>query len=152
MELIDDAQYNDFVVDETVKSQFKGKIFSTEMSRCLWQLLNYLSQTQKVGVEKLDDVDSYSQDNYMKLSYTTTSNLELFETIRSKEKRGSLLWVLDNTKTSFGKRMLRKVISAPLMDKKEIDRRLDAVEYFNNNPMVRMDAQTHLKNIQEVQM
>ena len=87
----------------------------------------------------------------MKLSYTTTSNLELFETIRSKEKRGSLLWVLDNTKTSFGKRMLRKVISAPLMDKKEIDRRLDAVEYFNNNPMVRMDAQTHLKNIQDME-
>ncbi|MBR6608847.1 MAG: DNA mismatch repair protein MutS, partial [Oscillospiraceae bacterium] len=151
VELIDDAQYNDFTVDETVKTQFKGKIFTMEMSRCLWQLLNYLSQTQKVGVEKLDDVDSYSQDNYMKLSYTTTSNLELFETIRSKEKRGSLLWVLDNTKTSFGKRMLRKVIAAPLMDKNEIDRRLDAVEYFNNNPMVRMDTQTQLKNIQDME-
>ena len=151
VELIDDAEYNDFVVDETVRSQFKGKTFSIEMSRCLWQLINYLSQTQKVGIEKLDAVDSYSQDNYMKLSYTTTSNLELFETIRSKEKRGSLLWVLDNTKTSFGKRMLRKVISAPLMDKNEIDRRLDAVEYFNNNPMVRMDVQTHLKNIQDME-
>ncbi len=151
VELIDDGEYNDFVVDETVKSQFKGKAFDMEMSRCLWQLLNYLSQTQKVGVEKLDDVDSYAQDNFMKLSYTTTSNLELFETIRSKEKRGSLLWVLDNTKTSFGKRMLRKVIAAPLMDKKEIDRRLDAVEYFNTNPMVRMDAQTHLKNIQDME-
>ena len=151
VELIDDAQYNDFTVDETVKTQFKGKIFTMEMSRCLWQLLNYLSQTQKVGVEKLDDVDSYSQDNYMKLSYTTTSNLELFETIRSKEKRGSLLWVLDNTKTSFGKRMLRKVIAAPLMDKNEIDRRLDTVEYFNNNPMVRMDTQTQLKNIQDME-
>lgn len=151
VELIDDGEYNDFVVDETVRSQFKGKTFSIEMSRCLWQLINYLSQTQKVGIEKLDAVDSYSQDNYMKLSYTTTSNLELFETIRSKEKRGSLLWVLDNTKTSFGKRMLRKVISAPLMDKNEIDRRLDAVEYFNNNPMVRMDIQTHLKNIQDME-
>ncbi|MBR4035107.1 MAG: DNA mismatch repair protein MutS, partial [Oscillospiraceae bacterium] len=151
VELIDDGEYNDFVVDETVKTQFKGKNFDVEMSRCLWQLLNYLSQTQKVGVEKLDAVDSYSQDNFMKLSYTTTSNLELFETIRSKEKRGSLLWVLDNTKTSFGKRMLRKVISAPLMNKKEIDRRLDAVEYFNNNPMVRMDTQTHLKNIQDME-
>ncbi len=151
VELIDDGEYNDFVVDETVKSQFKGKAFNMEMSRCLWQLLNYLSQTQKVGVEKLDAVDSYAQDNFMKLSYTTTSNLELFETIRSKEKRGSLLWVLDNTKTSFGKRMLRKVIAAPLMDKTEIDRRLDAVEYFNTNPMVRMDAQTHLKNIQDME-
>ena len=152
VELIDESEYNDFVVDETVKKQFDGKSFDTQMSRCLWQLLNYLSDTQKVGVEKLSTVDSYQQDeqnSFIKLSYTTTSNLELFETIRSKEKRGSLLWVLDNTKTSFGKRMLRKVLSAPLMDKNEIDMRLDAVEYFNNNPMIRMDAQTHLKNIQD---
>ncbi len=151
VELIEEGEYNDFVVDETVKKQFDGKSFDKEMSRCLWQLLNYLSETQKVGVEKLNTVDNYSQDNYMKLSYTTTSNLELFETIRSKEKRGSLLWVLDNTKTSFGKRMLRSVLSAPLMDKTEIEMRLDAVEYFNNNPMVRMDAQTHLKNIQDME-
>ena len=151
VELIDDGEYNDFKVDEVVKSQFGGRSFDVNMSRCLWQLLNYLSNTQKVGVEKLAKVDSYAQDNFMKLSYTTTSNLELFETIRSKEKRGSLLWVLDNTKTSFGKRMLRNVISAPLMDKNEIELRLDAVEYFNNNPMVRMDAQTQLKNIQDME-
>lgn len=151
VELIEDSQYNDFTVNEVISTQFKGKSFDREMSRCLWQLLNYLSQTQKVGVEKLDVVDSYSQSSFMKLSYTTTSNLELFETIRSKEKRGSLLWVLDNTKTSFGKRMLRKVIAAPLMDKNEINQRLDAVEYFNNNPMVRMDTQTHLKNIQDME-
>ncbi len=151
VELIEDTQYNDFTVNEVISTQFKGKSFDREMSRCLWQLLNYLSQTQKVGVEKLDVVDSYSQSSFMKLSYTTTSNLELFETIRSKEKRGSLLWVLDNTKTSFGKRMLRKVIAAPLMDKNEINQRLDAVEYFNNNPMVRMDTQTHLKNIQDME-
>jgi len=151
VELIEDTRYNDFTVNEVISTQFKGKSFDREMSRCLWQLLNYLSQTQKVGVEKLDVVDSYSQSSFMKLSYTTTSNLELFETIRSKEKRGSLLWVLDNTKTSFGKRMLRKVIAAPLMDKNEINQRLDAVEYFNNNPMVRMDTQTHLKNIQDME-
>ena len=151
VELVEEDEYNDFTVDETVKKQFGAKSFDINMSRCLWQLLNYLSYTQKVGVEKLSTVDSYAQDNFMKLSYTTTSNLELFETIRSKEKRGSLLWVLDNTKTSFGKRMLRKVLSAPLMDKTEIDQRLDAVEYFNNNPMVRMDAQSHLKNIQDME-
>jgi len=151
VELIDDAEYNDFAVDETVKKQFAGKSFDIKTSRCLWQLLDYLSKTQKVGVEKLDKVDSYEQNSFMRLSHTTTSNLELFETIRSKEKRGSLLWVLDGTKTSFGKRMLRKVIAAPLMDKNQIDARLDAVEYFNTYPMVRMDTQTHLKNIQDME-
>ena len=151
VELIDDKEYNDFVVDETVKKQFAGKSFDINTSRCLWQLLDYLSKTQKVGVDMLDKVDNYEQKSFMSLSYTTTANLELFETIRSKEKRGSLLWVLDHTKTSFGKRMMRKIIGAPLMDKKSIDARLDAVEYFNNNPMVRMDAQTHLKNIQDME-
>lgn len=151
IELIDDNEYNDFIVEETVKKQFSNKIFDIDMSRCLWQLLDYLSKTQKIGVEKLKDIESYSQDSFMKLSYTTTSNLELFETIRSKEKRGSLLWVLDNTKTSFGKRMLRKIISAPLMNKTDIEDRLDAVEYFNNNPMERMDVQSYLKNIQDME-
>ncbi len=151
VELIDDNEYNDFAVDETVKKQFAGKSFDISTSRCLWQLLDYLSKTQKVGVDMLDKVDNYEQASFMRLSYTTTANLELFETIRSKEKRGSLLWVLDHTKTSFGKRMMRKVIGAPLMDKRRINDRLDAVEYFNTNPMVRMDAQTHLKNIQDME-
>lgn len=151
VELIDDGEYNDFAVDETVKKQFPGKSFDIDMSRCLWQLLDYLSKTQKVGVEKLDNVTSYSQDSFMKLSYTTTSNLELFETIRTKEKRGSLLWVLDSTSTSFGKRMLRKILSAPLMNINEINSRLNAVEFFNKNPIIRMDAQTHLKNIQDIE-
>lgn len=151
VELIDDGEYNDFAVDETVKKQFPGKSFDIDMSRCLWQLLDYLSKTQKVGVEKLDNVTSYSQDSFMKLSYTTTSNLELFETIRTKEKKGSLLWVLDSTSTSFGKRMLRKILSAPLMNINEINARLNAVEFFNKNPIIRMDAQTHLKNIQDIE-
>ena len=150
-ELVNDFDYNDFVVEEVVKKQFDGKTFGIEMSRCLWQLINYLSQTQKVGIEKLDKVDIYSPDSFMKLSYTTVSNLELFETIRSKEKKGSLLWVLDGTKTSFGKRMLRQIISAPLMDKEQIDMRLNAVEYFNNNLILRMDVQNRLKLIRDME-
>ena len=150
-ELVNDFDYNDFVVEEVVKKQFDGKTFGIEMSRCLWQLINYLSQTQKVGIEKLDKVDIYSPDSFMKLSYTTVSNLELFETIRSKEKKGSLLWVLDGTKTSFGKRMLRQIVSAPLMDKEQIDMRLNAVEYFNNNLILRMDVQNRLKLIRDME-
>ncbi len=151
VELIDDSEYNDFTVDETVRKQFGGKSFDANTSKCLWQLLDYLSKTQKIGIEKLDKVENYEQASFMRLSYTTTTNLELFETIRSKDKRGSLLWVLDNTKTSFGKRMMRKVISTPLMDKSAIQDRLNAVEYFVNNPIVRMDSQTYLKNIQDME-
>lgn len=150
VELYDDSDYNDYAIDEAVKKQF-GKSFDRNTDRCLWQLIDYLSKTQKIGVEKLDDVDSYSRENYMKLSYTTTTNLEIFETIRSKEKKGSLLWVLDSTKTSFGKRMMRKVISAPLTDKNQIEQRLNAVEYFNQNPILRMDIQNLLKNIRDME-
>ncbi|MEG1158498.1 MAG: DNA mismatch repair protein MutS, partial [Christensenellaceae bacterium] len=82
---------------------------------------------------------------------TTAANLELFETIRTKEKKGSLLWILDQTKTSFGKRMLRKIVGAPLMDKKCIEARLNAVEYLNKHLMVRMEIQNHLKAIQDME-
>ncbi len=151
VELIADEEYNDFVIDEKIRKHFDGKTFDINTARCLWQLLDYLSKTQKIGVDKLDKVDSYDQASYMSLSYTTIANLELFETIRSKDKRGSLLWVLDNTKTSFGKRMMRKVISMPLTDKNRIEQRLDAVEYFNFNPIVRMDAQKHMREIRDME-
>lgn len=62
-----------------------------------------------------------------------------------------MLWVLDGTKTSFGKRMLRQIISAPLMDKEQIDMRLNAVEYFNNNLILRMDVQNRLKLIRDME-
>ncbi len=151
VELVEDGRYNDFVVDELMRKQFNGQSFDLNTARCLWQLLDYLSQTQKIGVEKLEKVESYEQSSFMRLSYTTIANLELFETIRSKDKRGSLLGILDKTKTSFGKRMMRKVISMPLMDKENIDRRLDAVEYFNTYPIVRMDAQSKLKEIRDME-
>ncbi|MEG1782118.1 MAG: DNA mismatch repair protein MutS, partial [Oscillospiraceae bacterium] len=68
VELIDDNEYNDFIIEEALKKQFSQKVIDTEMSRCLWQLLNYLSQTQKVGIDKLSSLENYNLESFMKLS------------------------------------------------------------------------------------
>ena len=151
VELIAADEYESEKAKSVVSEQFADNSFDTEMTFCLWQLLDYLTKTQKVGIENISQVESYEQNSFMKLSYTTTSNLELFETIRSKEKKGSLLWVLDNTKTSFGKRMMRQVIASPLMDKKAIDARLDCDEFLNKNLVTRMEVQNLLKGIQDME-
>lgn len=151
IELKSDDEYNIKTASDKLKFYFPDNMFNEEMSFCIWQLVDYLEKTQKVGIKNISQIDAYQQNSFMKLSYMTTSNLELFETIRAKEKKGSLLWVLDRTKTSFGKRMMRQVLSSPLMDKIEIDRRLDCVEFFNKNLMIRMEIQEILKSIQDME-
>ncbi len=151
IELKSDDEYNIKTASDKLKFYFPDNMFNEEMSFCIWQLVDYLEKTQKVGIKNISQIDAYQQNSFMKLSYMTTSNLELFETIRAKEKKGSLLWVLDRTKTSFGKRMMRQVLSSPLMDKIEIDRRLDCVEFFNKNLMIRMEIQEILKGIQDME-
>ncbi len=150
VELIHENEYNDLLAKEIVSNQF-NKEFNSQTNRCLWQLLDYLSKTQIQGVEKLEKVEPYSRENFMNISYTTITNLELFETIRNKEKKGSLLWVLDKTKTSFGKRMMRSVISSPLLDKKSIEDRLNAVDELLQNPIFRMNLTDLLSNIQDME-
>ncbi len=151
VELVAEEEYVLQTAQAAVSGQFGSVNCDDNMAYCMWQLLDYLNKTQKVGIENITQVESYEHDSFMKLSCTTISNLELFETIRSKEKKGSLLWVLDSTKTSFGKRMMRQVLSSPLMDKKAIDARLDCVEFFNKNIVTRMDIQNLLKGIQDME-
>lgn len=151
VELISEDDYDAETATEKVKTYFANNTFDGEMILCVWQLVDYLENTQKVGIDNISQVESYEQNSFMKLSYTTISNLELFETIRNKDKKGSLLGVLDNTKTSFGKRMMRQVLASPLMDKKAIDDRLDCVEYFNTNLVTRMEIQKLLRAIQDME-
>ncbi len=150
VELIHENEYNDFTAKEIVSKQFNND-FDTKSTRCLWQLLDYLLKTQKLGIEKLEKVQPYSRESFMNISHTTITNLELFETIRNKEKKGSLLWVLDKTKTSFGKRLMRNIISAPLMDKKAIEDRLNAVEQLIENPIFTMNLTDLLSNIHDME-
>ena len=102
-------------------------------------LLEYLHTTQIKGVERLKTVLSYSEAQYMSLSPVTRANLELTETLRGREKRGTLLWVLDKTSTSMGKRMLRSWVEQPLLSSEAINHRLNAVESLVRQTVQRGD-------------
>ncbi len=87
----------------------------------------------------------------MVLDSSTRRNLELSETLREKQKRGSLLWVLDKTKTAMGARMLRKHLEQPLIDKKQIERRLDAVEELLDNAICREEMREYLTPVYDLE-
>ncbi len=114
-------------------------------------LLSYLYDTQKTGVERLSTIDLYSETQYMRLDITARRNLELTETMRSKEKRGSLLWVIDKTKTAMGKRLLRQYLEQPLVNPAHIDKRLNAVEELFENPILRDDIIGQLFGIYDLE-
>ncbi len=95
-------------------------------------LLQYLQDTQKTSLQHIRHISPYLTSKYMLLDSSSRRNLELTETLREKQKRGSLLWVLDKTKTAMGARLLRTYIEQPLVEKKAIEERLDAVEAFTN--------------------
>ena len=99
-----------------------------QLQRALGALLKYLEDTQKHGIESLHSLELYHEEEFMNLDLTATRNLELTRTLRSGDKRGSLLWVLDHTKTAMGKRLLRSWLEKPLLSPQKITRRLNAVD------------------------
>ena len=102
-------------------------------------LLTYLYETQKTDLKQLDKLEWYSTGQFMELDLTARRNLELTETLRGKEKKGSLLWVLDKTKTAMGARNLRAWLQQPLLNVAAIDRRLNAVGALADNNMGRQE-------------
>ena len=114
-------------------------------------LLQYLRETQKSSLEHLRELTPYSTTSYMVLDTAARRNLELCETLREKNKRGSLLWVLDKTKTAMGARMLRKMVEQPLIKKTEINQRLDAVEMLVENVMAREEVREYMNGIYDLE-
>ncbi|QEK17657.1 DNA mismatch repair protein MutS [[Clostridium] hylemonae] len=114
-------------------------------------LLTYLTETQKTDLTHLSKLTGYAAGKYMMLDSSTRRNLELCETLREKQKRGSLLWVLDKTKTAMGARTLRKYIEQPLIDKEEIERRLDAVEEFKEGAIAREEIREYLSPVYDLE-
>jgi len=110
-------------------------------------LLRYLGDTQKTGLERLLSIDYYNDKQYMNLDIIARRNLELTETMRSGEKRGSLLWVLDKTKTAMGKRLLRTYLEQPLINPTAINKRLNAVDELYQNSIQRSEIITMLAGI-----
>ena len=114
-------------------------------------LLTYLLETQKNSLDHMRKITPYITDKYMLIDSSTRRNLELTETMREKEKRGSLLWVLDKTKTAMGARMLRSFIEQPLIEEEAINRRLDAVEEINRQEMDREEIREYLGPVYDLE-
>ena len=114
-------------------------------------LLQYLLETQKNSLSNLTHITPYAAGKYMMLDSATRRNLELCETLREKQKRGSLLWVLDKTKTAMGARTLRKYVEQPLIDKAEIIKRLDAVEKLKEQAISREEIREYLSPVYDLE-
>ncbi len=110
-------------------------------------LIGYLKRTQKRGLERLKTVIPYTEAQYMHLSPVTRANLELTQTMRGREKKGTLLWVLDKTKTAMGKRLMRTWIEQPLLDPVQINARLDSVEELWKESVARADLIEELSGV-----
>ena len=114
-------------------------------------LLHYLYDTQKTDLSYINALDYYELGQFMELDLTARRNLELTETLRSKEKRGSLLWVLDKTKTPMGSRCLRSFLERPLLSPTAIARRQSAVSALVDNTMAREELILALSGIGDME-
>lgn len=114
-------------------------------------LLEYLYETQKTSLEHFTRIYPYLTSKYMLLDSSTRRNLELTETLREKQKRGSLLWVLDKTRTAMGARMLRSFIEQPLIQKEEMEARLDAIEELCRDSVSRDELREYLSPVYDLE-
>lgn len=114
-------------------------------------LLKYLYETQKNNLENISSIHPYSTGKYMIIDSSTRRNLELVETLREKQKRGSLLWVLDKTKTAMGARLLRSYVEQPLIDRAEIEKRQDAICEINKHVITREELREYLNPIYDLE-
>lgn len=114
-------------------------------------LFRYLLDTQKNTMEHMNKIIPYTTDRYMVIDSSSRRNLELVETLREKQKRGSLLWALDKTKTAMGARMLRSFVEQPLIDADAINERLDAVTELNMQAMLREEIREYLNPVYDLE-
>ena len=114
-------------------------------------LLQYLYDTQKTDLAHLSHIYPYLTNKYMLLDSSTRRNLELTETLREKQKTGSLLWVLDKTKTAMGGRRLRSMLEQPLIEKDEMEQRLDAVEELSRDSVSRDEIREYLNPVYDLE-
>jgi len=114
-------------------------------------LMKYLYNTQKTNLSHINIIKTYSIAEYMIIDSSTRRNLEIVETLREKKKRGTLLWVLDKTKTAMGARLLRNYIEQPLINKEEIIKRQEAIEELNMNFISREEICEYLNPIYDLE-
>ncbi|MDF2039804.1 DNA mismatch repair protein MutS [Bacillus sp. CMF12] len=143
-----------FEDDCGVRDSFEGLLADLNQDKLRTtssRLINYLYRTQKRSLDHLQKVATYQINQYMKIDYFSKKNLELTETIRSKGKKGSLLWLLDETKTAMGGRLLKQWIDRPLIDEQEIKRRHSLVETFMGSFFEREEIREKLKEVYDLE-
>lgn len=158
VELLDDEDFDEGRAQTLLHEQF-GEALDEAVGlphdapgyRALGALIAYLRRTQKHGVERLRTVTQYEESQYMNLPLVTRANLELTETLRGREKRGTLLWVLDKTGTAMGKRLLRRWVEQPLLSPDAINGRLDGVEELFKNNVQRLEICEALTRVFDVE-
>lgn len=143
---------------EEVLKHFNAESFSelgidenSPAKQALCATMGFLFRTQKNDVEAINYIDFYSENKYMRLDLSTRTNLELTRTMRSNDKKGSLLWVLDNTKTPMGKRLIRNWIELPLLSPAEISRRQNAVGELLSKHEIREELNEALKGVKDLE-
>ena len=114
-------------------------------------LFLYLKETQKSALSHMATIHPYMAEKYMLIDSSSRRNLELVETMREKQKKGSLLWVLDKTKTAMGARTLRAMVEQPLIDTEEIEQRLTAIEELNEKAMLRDEIREYLNPVYDME-
>lgn len=131
-------------------TDFSGRKYDLSINAA-GALVHYMLDTQKINLGHIRNIGFYSMEEFMLLDSSSRKNLELTETMRDKNRKGSLLWVLDRTQTSMGGRMLRKWIEQPLIDTETINERLDAVCELKNSFMIRSELREILCGIYDIE-
>ena len=139
-------------VREQFGAEFVVKYENDEPMLCaMGAILKYISDTQKTDISYINNLNVYGEGQYLEMDLNTRRNLELCETMRNKEKRGSLFWVLDKTKTAMGARMLRNFVEHPLLDIKKINARQGAIETLVNNFVLREEISHLLSGVLDIE-
>lgn len=157
--------YNDFQIALFCESDYakleehfgKGEVSDariekdSEMSKSLCALLEYIKQTQKVDVSYIDKITYYDSGIFLGLDANTRRSLEICETLRTREKKGTLLWVLDKTKTAMGARLMRKYVEQPLLNVETINKRQSAVKELYDSFVEKEEIQKYLSDINDLE-
>ena len=157
--MLNDSQYKRFEYEaclERIKNQFADTLREDDISEkaivcAVGAMLDYIADTQKKDISYINKLNLYSNGQYLELDVNTRRNLELTESLRTKEKKGTLLWVLDKTRSSLGARLLRRWIEHPLINASKIARRQNAVEELYNSFILREQISELLDSVLDLE-
>lgn len=135
---------------DAVRARIQGEVADGPV-RAATCLVTYLEATQKRTLAHITRIVPYRARQFLQLDASARRNLELVETIRGKERKGSLLWLLDRTMTAMGARLLRRWLDKPLLDRRAIEQRLDAVQFFYDHLPLRLEVREHLKGVYDLE-